>query len=180
LPFFVERPESLVERAVVAAHKLRVVARRAETPQEGASPTLQRPYPAIQELVQALLGPPPEGGFETGGRGHVSADGPEQVTDVAVGNPVCHRNGAPGLDHPHKLTGRLLLVGGEHHAQGGEHHVEGGVLEGQVLRVALPEIHRKALRFGPPARLLQQHGNVVYSHHLAEAAGGGQGGVAVA
>src|SRR5215203_6592073 len=84
LPFLLQRPEGLVHRTVVLAHELHVLPGRHKAPHEGASPGLQRAYPAVQKLVQPLLCSPPEGRIEAGRRRHVLAEGLEQLTDVAV------------------------------------------------------------------------------------------------
>src|SRR5215212_9278549 len=151
LPAFVERLESLLERPVVDAHEVDVVAGRREAPHEGASPGEERAGTVAEELAQSLLGPPPEGGLETGGRRHVLAHGLEQIPDVAVGNPVGHPDLAARLAHPHQLGCRLLLVGGKDRTDGRKHHVEGAVREGEVLGVALAEVHHQALCLCPLA-----------------------------
>ena len=97
------------------------------------------------------------------------ANGLEEVSHVAVGRPVGHRDGAPGLAHPQQAPPRrFLLVGGEHDAEGREDHVEGGVLEGQVFGVALSEVYREAFRLGPLASFFEQHRDVVDGGHVAK------------
>jgi hypothetical protein len=110
----------------------------------------------------------------------VAADGPEQLPDVAVGGPVDHADAPARPADPQQLGGRALLVGGEHGPAGRQDHVEGGVGEGQGLGVALLEGRFQPFGLGPLAGALQQRGDVVDAGDLAEAAGGGQGGVAVA
>ena len=58
--------------------------------------------------------------------------------------------------------------------------VEGGVVVRQVLGVALVEGDGVALGGGPLAGPVEQRGHVVDAGHVAEAAGGGDGGAAVA
>jgi len=110
----------------------------------------------------------------------VAADGPEQLSHVAVGGPVDHADAPARPAHAQQLAGRLLLVGSEHGAAGRQDHVEGVVGERQGLGVALLEGRLQPFGVGAPAGAVQQRGHVVDADDLAEAAGGGQGGVAVA
>jgi hypothetical protein len=105
---------------------------------------------------------------------------PGTAPDVAVGRPVDHADPPARPADPQQLGGRPLLVGGEHRPAGGQDHVEGGVGEGQGLGVGLLEGRLQPFGLGALAGLLQQRGDVVDAGDLAEAAGGGQGGVAVA
>jgi hypothetical protein len=79
-----------------------------------------------------------------------------------------------------QLGSRPLLVGGEHGPTGRQDGVEGVVGEGQGLGVGLLKGHLQPFGLGSLAGPLQQRGDVVDAGDLAEAAGGGQGGVAVA
>ncbi|CAA9402658.1 MAG: hypothetical protein AVDCRST_MAG22-1199, partial [uncultured Rubrobacteraceae bacterium] len=63
---------------------------------------------------------------------------------------------------------------------GREDHVEGGVGVGEVLRVAHLEGYLHALGPGASLGVLYGLGGGVHPGHLAEAAGGGDGGVAAA
>jgi hypothetical protein len=86
----------------------------------------------------------------------------------------------PGPADAQQFAGRPLLVGGEHGPAGRQDHVEGVVGERQVLGVGLLEGRLQPLGGGAPAGPVQQRRDVVDAGDLAEAAGGGQGGVAVA
>ena len=73
-----------------------------------------------------------------------------------------------------------MVVGREHHAEGGEDHVEARVRIRQVLGVRHLEGDVEAFRFRAAAAALEERGNVVGGGHGREAAGRGQGRVAVA
>ena len=171
--------EGLVGGAVEGGEVLRLVLGRRPAPQEGP-PGGRDGHLGAEQLPQPLLaapldrGPDPRRGWE------VAADGPEQRPDVAVGDPVDHADAAAGPADPQQLAGRPLLVGGEHGPAGRQDRVEGGVGEGQGLGVGLLEGRLQPFGGGALAGTVEQRGHVVDAGDLAEAAGGGQGGVAVA
>ena len=86
----------------------------------------------------------------------------------------------PGRQTRSSSRGGLLLVGREHDAESGEHDVEARIGEGQSLGIGFLEGDRQAVGLGAAASALEQGADIVGRHDVGEAAGGGQGRIAVA
>jgi hypothetical protein len=109
----------------------------------------------------------------------MTADGGEQLADVAVGGPGDHADPPARPADPQQLADHALLAGDRDGVAGRQHHLEGAVGEGEILGLAFQEGHLQPFRLGASPGRLQQLGDVD-ADDPAEAAGGGQRGAAAA
>ena len=108
------------------------------------------------------------------------ADGLEELADEALRRPVGETDLATGLADAESSARGPILIGSEHHAEGRNDGVEAGVGKRQRLRIGLAKFDVEPVRPGAFPRTLKQRRDIVGRNHLAPAARGCQGDIAVA
>ena len=101
---------------------------------------------------------------------------PMKPSGVQLARPIL----PPRRAHADQLCRGAVLVGREHHAEGRDDHVEAAVGKRQRLRIGLAKLQVEPLGSRALAGALEQRRHVVGGDHLAAAAGGRKGHVAVA
>ena len=133
-----------------------------------------------EEVGQADFRPPADGRLEASRRRDVAAHDLEELAAEALGNPAAQPDPPAGTTHPQQLARGALLIGREHDAEDRQHDIEVRVGELQRLRVADPEVDRRALGSRAQRRPLDERRHVVDPRDVAVAARRGQRRVAAA
>ncbi len=175
-----ERGEGLQRRAVPEPEELDEVLGRPVPERERPLGHLERGDAVAEQLAQMCLGAPEQRRAQPGGRRHVGADRAEHLADEPIGGPAGERDGAAGAADPEQLGGGLRVIRGEHGSEDRRDGIERGVREGQLLGVALEQLHGEVLGRRALAAPLEQGRNVVDADGRAAEPGRRDRGVAAA